>query len=1253
MPSGTRKPPRGNVPAPVGRECRMPPEASGNQEETGNPWLAPENRGNLIGMLFINFRVGDGEDKAAWLDAEFSTVFGKDRVFRSSRSIDLGHDYEPIMWGAVENCSAMIVVIGDRWLSDFCSRLFEPDDVVRKEIAMALAAGKPVIPVLGLTGCLPRAEELPPDLAMLANCQYIRLSYRDSHALPGLVDRLIDSAPELGIGAREGIEDLASWSRERTALTSPELPADLALLGRQGEVERMRAWLAGPAGNLIVQGQTTDEVAAFAAAVLEQHNPHHRAVRVSSEAGWKHAVKIPASFPAVVVNDGIPVAEGQQTRHVIIARDGFEHRHGDLVLPRVPRDEARDAFLAAGVPRHRADEYAGLARRSLRALTRRLSPNMPRPPWTEAPASAIATPLVLISRWSTVNSADHEVIARITGRDYAGVERFLSAGAVSGDPLVHRSGSRWQLADPFDAWTQLMAQVSASDISRFSEAVIEVLSETDPVLELPDSEAPFAGMHGVDRTWSGDLRRGLAHGLARLGAAGTVTIAGEAAETHAARVVHRLLEKANEDRTGLLWRSLSDVLPLLAEACPRVFLEAVRKGLRGESPLLRVMFEDAEERTLYRHSAHTGLLWALETVTWAPEHSTAAVLLLARLAEVDPGGGLGNRPAQSLVNLLTARPVSPIALDRRPSLINHVRRQYAEVGWQLLCDLTEPHMLLMFPERPRVRHDWSEQEAPQVDTTEAYGEEVLQAVLADLAAEPSRWTGFLPRLTSVGPQVLDRFLDAFETTEWTETRELWEQGKKLLNREQGVGDKLRHLTQEQVERLSAVLDRIEPTLDPTRHAWAFGWHPDLPGVDFTDLQAHQPAIEALRQEIVAAELPRHGVDGLARLAEVSDRGDCVGWTLAQVAGDTVRDEVFTLLGEPIAAGWIRWRSREGGRGWVAGAVAALPEDPAARTAFLLALPVDWVFEWLDVATPEVSERFWQLTPAFPFPAERAEEYLAEVLGQDRPEAVIDALSLSLHGNDVGWRPSIELVEAAFHRLRSSPRQISQHLVYSIGRLLTYLCHAGQSLRGVASWEIAFARIFHDRRPRALLELIAADPANFVELHRYRFLPDEKLNPEAIQFFMTGERLRCIPGRSGDQVDREGLRSWVEQARLLLDEVGMRRSGDRSIGTLLSDGPAGEDGAWPAEAVREVLELEDADELRVGFGIGLANNVGFSTRGVYDGGQQERQTAANYLTWADAVENDWPHTAQVLRDHAESLRSRGRHWDSKAEDDHDE
>ncbi|MET9229140.1 hypothetical protein [Lentzea sp. NPDC003310] len=1209
-------------------------------------------------MLFINFRNGDGEDKAAWLDSALSTIFGDERVFRSSKSIALGRDYEPIMWSAVENCSAMIAVIGERWLSDFKERLFEPDDVVRGEIATVLAAGKPVIPVLGLGGKKLAADELPEDLAGLAKCQYVRLTSREPHSIPGLVDRLIDDVPELAIGVRDGISDLATWARERSVFAGPELPADLVLLGREAVAEQLRSWLAGPPGNLVVHGQTTDEVAAFCAAVLDQHDPHHRAMLLTSEKGWEHAARIPPSFPAVVMSDSVPVRQTQDTRHVIIARDGLEGRPESLVLPRIPRDQARDAFLRRGLPLHEAHDYAGLVRRSLRAVTRRLHPNEPQPPWTQAPASAIAAPLTLVSRWSASNASDHAVLARITGQDYADVDRFVTSSSTSGDPLVHRSGSRWQLADPHDAWTQLRTQVSATDVQRFSAAALDVLSEVDPVLSLAGPEVMSAAVRGIARTFSDELREGIAHGLARLGDSGTTTVAGDEAKTHAARVVVQLLRKANEDRTGLLWRSLSDVLPLLAEACPQVFADAVDQAMRGDSPVLRTMFDDSEERSMFRHPAHTGLLWALETLTWAPEHSTRAVLLMARLAEIDPGGKWANRPARSLVDALIHLPVSPVPLDHRPALIKQVRVRHPEVGWQLLLDLIEPHPFLMYPARPKVRIDWTGVEQHPSETAQAYLDEVLDAVLADLAAVPRRWVEFLPRISWLPQSWRDPLLSALDVVDTSVlgaqvTRELWEAGDEVVRRELAATDGSRHLSPEHTDRLGAFLDRIEPESDPARHAWLFGWHPHLPGIASADLEHHRTKLEELRREVVAEELERHGVDGVARLAAASKRGDLVGMMLAQVAGDSVREEVLGYLGTPFAKEWVWRRAAESGRQWVADAAATLSEETGARTAFLIALPVGLAAELVSAESREVSDGFWLLTPAFPFPAERPQEYLAEILRRGRPEAVVDALSMALHGNDKPWRPSAELIEAAFDALLNSPGRIGTHTAWEVGRLISYLHSSGHDLRAVARWELAFFDLFHDRTPTALLEAIAADPAAFVELHRFRYLPTGKLNPKAFRFYLKAEQLRCVPGQIGDQVDRERLLSWVRNVRDALHDSELRRKGDRAIGTLISAGPPGQDGAWPCEPVRDVLELPDAYELRDGFGLGLANNTTFSTRDPYEGGPRERATAQQYSDWADQIQNEWPFTAQVLRDHAEFLRAEGKYWDKQAEDDHDE
>ncbi|PPK68534.1 hypothetical protein V5P93_004358 [Actinokineospora auranticolor] len=1146
----------------------------------------------------------------------------------------------------MKTCDAMLVVIGDRWLSEFGARLFDPDDIVRREIATVLAAGKPVIPILEDSGRMHGADQLPPDLASLAVRQYVRLTYRDAHALPGLVDRLITAAPALGVGVREGIEDLAAWHRERVAATA--LPEGLALLGRAEVADRLRSWLAGSPGTLVLQGQTTDEVAEFAAVVL---GPASRAVRVTSRAGWEHAAKIPRSFPAVVVSDDVLVGHNQNQRHVLIAQDAFVRRADGLTLPRVPRDLARDAFLAAGTPPHLADEYAGLARRSQRALMRRLMPSRSRPPWAQD--SAIATPLALIGRWPATNAVDHEIIGRVTGHDYPAVDRFLAANATSSDPLVHRSGSRWQLADPFDAWSQLVSRMTGTDLARFADAAAEVLGEVDPVLSLPEGEAFTAGLRDIRRRWSDDLRQGIAEGLARLGDTGAV--AGDTGENHASRIVGALLREANDDRTGLLWRSLADVLPLLAEAAPGVFLDAVRAGTRAPDPLLRLIFDDG---VAGHHSPHSGLLWALETLAWSADHRSLATLSVARLAEIDPGGRLANRPSNTLASLLTAAPISPIPVEGRSALINQVRKRYPEVGWRLLDDLTRHGGFLAHPARPRVRQDWASAESAAPDGLTAYGAALLDAIEADLITDPRRWADYLPRVARFPESWRERLLGALENASLSplhqhELGELWTQVTTILNRAIDGDAEPKHRTPAEVERLTLFAKRIEPVADPTRHAWLFSWHPALPGVDRTDHEAHHAAVDARRQEVVAEVFDHQGFEGLARLAEASTRGDSVGWALARVTGDAAREEVFNVLGSELAEGWVRCRARVGGAEWCAEVVDSVPDDVSRRVAFLLAVPVDWAYERVAAESEETRQRFWEITPAYPFPTGAVEGYLAKILGACRAGAAIDGLVMVLHDHNSSWRPPVEFVVATFQALVDAPGTARPDISYELERLLAYLRETDCAAREIVRWEVMFAGLFHDWQPQTLLDLISGDASAFVELHQFRYLPNGKLNPDATGFYLTAERMRRVPGHRDDVVDGKFLHGWVSAARELLLQANLRKSGDRSIGALISAGPVGADGAWPAEAIRDVLDLEDADEIRIGFLTGMSNDIGMTTRGVYDGGQQERASAAKYLAWAADVELDWPHTARVLRDHAESLRAQGRHWDREAEDDHDE
>lgn len=94
---------------------------------------------------------------------------------------------------------------------------------------------------------------------------------------------------------------------------------------------------------------------------------------------------------------------------------------------------------------------------------------------------------------------------------------------------------------------------------------------------------------------------------------------------------HRLFERRGE---AGFWRRIRGELRELAEAAPDQFLTALETDLEQAEPPVLELFEDEGNQGA---CLHADLLWALELLAWAPEHVGRVVLILAALAERDPG----------------------------------------------------------------------------------------------------------------------------------------------------------------------------------------------------------------------------------------------------------------------------------------------------------------------------------------------------------------------------------------------------------------------------------------------------------------------------------------------------------------------------------------------------------------------------------------------------------------------------------------
>lgn len=134
--------------------------------------LLPGPRRIELRGVFISYRRADSGPQVGRLYDRLVAQLGAERVFLDLESIPAGEDFDRFINDSLARVDIVLAVIGPNWLdaqdASGRRRLETTDDLVRREIAAALATGLRVIPVLVGGSSMPTAEHLPPDLADLA-----------------------------------------------------------------------------------------------------------------------------------------------------------------------------------------------------------------------------------------------------------------------------------------------------------------------------------------------------------------------------------------------------------------------------------------------------------------------------------------------------------------------------------------------------------------------------------------------------------------------------------------------------------------------------------------------------------------------------------------------------------------------------------------------------------------------------------------------------------------------------------------------------------------------------------------------------------------------------------------------------------------------------------------------------------------------------------------------------------------------------
>jgi transcriptional regulator with XRE-family HTH domain len=1085
----------------------------------------------------------------------------------------------------------------------------------------------------------------------------------------------------------EGLRGLESIWREWSLATVTPLSSNLIVVDRDDQAAKVLAWLYGPPAAISLQAEASGEAMAFVAGALaalpESYRVYwtSRLLAAQSEDVARQLVGLGPKL-AVVLDGGDPglaaalVADGHHVLRALGSDVGAPH---DVIrLARPWRHHVERELEAMGLERDEAHRLALQSGRSLVVL-RRLMAASPagRPGWASSPIDPALLAAMLAGGWRDDYPVDRGVLERLSGLSYEALVAALAPYSAAFDGPVRRSGTAWRIASLRDAWFQLAPFLTDAHLDRLCAAFLAEMGERDPAFDAKpedrwkiDREPP--------KVASPDLRHGLGEAMVALGVFPERASAASTATLAAHRNVSALLEKA-DDR---LWWSLSDNFRLLSEAAPQAFFDSIDSALdRDPSPMAALFRSD--EGFIHPQEYLSDLLWSLELHAWSPGHLATVSLILARLADRDPGGRVANRPKATLQRIfLPWVPQTYATAEQRLQVIDLVLKRYNRVGWELLLGIAPSMHGFSTPSASPRWRDYTVDSAEPVTrlgiarTYDAIGERVLAHVGNDTirwGEVLDHWANFSPAWREAAAAQLAAVASAFCPDGVADFREKL---RGLIAKHEQFAGADWAMDAAALAPLKVVFASLEPSDPASRHAWLFTRGNHHFRRDLSWEEANKRLAD--EQRVAAAELAGSlSVDALVGYALTLQMPDALGAGI--VAADVAEDRTDAILDAALARGETRSTdmalrmtfalAEVRGVGWLWDRfdAAVRAGRPASEIVpLMMALPVEpATWDRVAAAGTAIDSAYWRAIGTFRVPEGPAMHLAVErLLAEDRGRAALEMLigPTDREGDAADLLAVLRHPSTVNEEAAGDDRHDVTMFTYYVGKAFERLdaddaVDEDEILK--LEW-IYFHALQHSDRPaRPLHKALATNPAFFVELlhavfGKIELEPDdagarERARTIASQAYHVLEDWSLVPGTGEDgSIDGAELEEWVKVARKLCGEADLADIGDSRIGQILSAPPLVAGVVWPPEPIRDVIELCRSRDLEDGLAVGVSNRRGVTVRLPTDGGELERDLAARYRADALACALTWPRTRAVLERIAESYDAHAKWEDEHAE-----
>lgn len=868
----------------------------------------------------------------------------------------------------------------------------------------------------------------------------------------------------------------------------------------------------------------------------------------------------------------------------------------------------------------------------------------------------------LLGSWEE-NVADISAIDQMTEGRYSQWRAHMISALNSQQWPIRYFDRTWKITGRGDFWLAFGHRLLEQELGRFRELAVTVLSESRI-----DSEDWISRSRASDeRRYSSYLREGISDSLALLGtnSAALTNCRPDYARSIAHATVRRVLQGADWRR----WSSIDRLLPTLAEASPDAFLRAVESSLIASPCPFDELFRREALPPMGR-MLMTGLLWAMESLAWDQDYFPRVALILARLAEKDPGGTWANRPINSLIAILLPwHPQTTASQAQREATIRHIVKDSPITGWTLLMKLI-PGATQTTSEtyRPRWRTDITK-EASSTPTRKEYWEEIdaiAQIALEQAQKRTERLATLIKQLNHLPRSATNNILRHLESGALThatddERFEIWRSLTSLIRKHRRYAYTKWALPEDELQKIESAANAIAPASTEVRHRALFTKDDFSLYESNDDFRAEQTKLDAKRRGAVEDIIAIAGIHGLLDFSKTVEAPHTVGFFVGTMV-DQGEDSIVlpSVMHASDAAladfanGFILGRFATRHWDWV-DAINRSDWAISDRAAFFFRLPFTgetWKRVSDDLGQDE--GMYWREVPVryYEMKEDEIEDGADRLIDYGRGDSAVNCLAALAHQKQP---VDPDLAYRALLLAASSDEPPDEASVYDYAALITALQSDKNtdkdSLEQIEWLYSSILNEHNDAAPVYVTQRLADDPEYFCEVVRLMYRSSnearsrrpatEERRRAASAAFRILHEWKTPPGMDGDRsFDPAALPHWIYAVVEKSKETGHLDVALHRAGEVLIHCPPDPNGLWVHHDVAEVLDQLEMEELRRGYYLGAYNSRGMHR--VDPTGAPELQLGQRYRDRAEALrEAGFYRFAQTLMDLAETYEADAR------------